>query len=133
MNKQIFFVIEDNLKPLQMILRGLRHSAFITYDEEIGLPPQSKDVEIIECVAQQKKDLGIDRIIITRDSKNFISEIGKNNIKVIVLIDKTNSWGLYNMRLKQLSQEIILIATKMIEITSGQSIQYIDCSKFYKK
>ena len=61
MNNQLFFVLECNLKALQIILRGFRHSAFLTSDDEIGIEPDAKDSEIIQKVAAQKQDLGIDR------------------------------------------------------------------------
>ncbi len=133
MNSHLFFVLEHNLKPLQMILRGFRHSAFLTYDKEIGLFSHSEDMDIINQIAQQKKDLGIDRIILTRDTRTFVNFIGNNEVKVIILQDKTKIWKLYDMRLKQLAQEIIMRATKMTKRTSGQDISYIECSHFYKK
>lgn len=133
MPKQLFFLIEHNLWPLQMILRGKRCSAFLQYDEEIGLSQNSKDIEIIKKIAQQKEDLRIDRIIITRDNRDFITYLGFYNIKVIVLLDKTDRYALYDLGLNKLAEEIIAKAIEILKITPEQYINYIECSKYYKK
>jgi len=65
---QLFFLVEGNLEPIRPVLRKLGCSAFLPYEDEIGLRSNSDDAEIVAKVAQQKEDLGIDRIIITRDT-----------------------------------------------------------------
>lgn len=132
MSKQLFFLVEHNLWPLQMILRGKRCSAFLQYDEEIGLSQDSDDIEIIKRIAKQKEELGVDRIILTRD-KAFFTYATAYKVKIIVLLDKTELYKLYLMRLNKLTDEIIAKAVKIIETTPGQYIEYIECSKFYKK
>ncbi len=130
--KQLFFAIEFNLEPLQMPLRGLRCSAFLITEPEIDLPQKTKDSVIVKHIAKQNHDLGIDRIIITRD-KRFQTYLGSYNVKLIILNDKTKIWNLYKMRLNEIAEEIFVKATQMIKITPGQYVEYVECSKHYKK
>lgn len=54
--KQLFFVLEYNLAPLQLILRQFGHSAFLTYDKEFGVPMNAGDMVIIAKAFQQKEE-----------------------------------------------------------------------------
>ncbi len=127
---QLFFALEHNLHPLQPLLRALGHSAFITSEKEIDVPMHAPDSAIITRIAEQKENLGIDRIVITRDYE-FVSSIGAVPIKVIVLIDKVSNYNLSKMKKKQLAAAIILVAEEMLKKTSGQLVSYLDCSQFY--
>ncbi len=132
MNTQLFFLLEYNLQPLQMILRGIRCSCFVPTDKEIGLMADSEDPDIISRVAQQKRDLGIDRIIITRDKK-FTTHLKNNKVKVIILNDKTERYLFYSMRLKSLAEEIVATTLNMLwKSQDEQAIVCIECSNFYK-
>ncbi|HLF55143.1 MAG TPA: hypothetical protein VI612_05495 [Candidatus Nanoarchaeia archaeon] len=126
---QLFFLLEHNLAPLQPILRTMGHSTFLPYEPEIGLPMQTDDPIIIARIVEQKMNLGIDRIIITKDKK-FLTHIGTAPIKLIVLIDKTTNYEIYDMNLKQLCGVLVDKALKMVG-KEGQVIDYIECSKFY--
>lgn len=132
MDTPLFFLLEYNLQPLQMLLRGFRCSCFLPTEQEIGLSNDAGDSEIIALVAQQKRDLGIDRIIITRD-KGFVTYLGNNKVKVIVLSDKTQRHLFYSMRMKSLAEEIVATAQDMLQKSQGeQAIAFIECAKFYK-
>ncbi|MBW3002446.1 hypothetical protein KY338_04790 [Candidatus Woesearchaeota archaeon] len=119
MDTQVFFLLEYNLQPLQMLLRGFRCSCFLPTDQEIGLSNDAEDPDIIARVSQQKIDLGIDRIIITRD-KSFTTHLGNNKIKVIILNDKTKKHLFYNMRMKSLAKEIVATAQNMLQKSQGE-------------
>ncbi|HZX12208.1 MAG TPA: hypothetical protein VFE88_02010 [Candidatus Nanoarchaeia archaeon] len=125
--KLLYFFLEHNLTPLQNILRTVGHSAFLPQDVEIGLSIDTEDEEIVKRIEEQKKDLGVSRIIITEDKK-FIKSIGSAEVRVLVLIDQKNNFALSRIDLKKLAEAIIIKAEWMNKI-KGQNIQYIDCSK----
>lgn len=133
MNKQLFFLVEYNLAPLQKILRYFGCSAFMQYDEEIGLKQNSKDAEIISRVVRHKKELGIDRIILTRDTTDFAICMQSFDVKIIVLQDTTKRWDINNMRQTELVRKIIVEANNLLATKGGPAIRYIQCSKMYKK
>ena len=132
MDNQLFFLVEYNLMPIQKVIRALGHSAFLTYDSEIGLKADSKDIDIIRHVVNQKRDLGIDRIILTRDSA-FAADIGHYSVKIIIMDDNTDRWKISLMQKRELVKTIIAEAMRLIQATTGQAIGYVQCSRFYKK
>lgn len=127
---QLSFVLEYNLTSIQNLLRSNNCSAFITYDKEIGISMNSQDPEIIAKLAEQKTNLGVDRILITRDAK-FITHIKSAPIKVIVLIDKKYNLNLSIIKQKELCKEIIKTGLEMVSKTKGAMVAFIECSKFY--
>ncbi|MBI4140036.1 hypothetical protein HY483_03685 [Candidatus Woesearchaeota archaeon] len=128
---QLFFLLEYNLAPLQNLLRASGNSCFLPYEKEIGLSMNDHDPLIISKVVEHKNSLGIDRIIITRDTK-FISHIGTTPVKLIILTDKTGKFEFVSMRLKQLTEEIISKGRNMMQRSEGHDSTYVECSKFYK-
>lgn len=127
---QLFFCLEYNLSPLQPILRATGSSVFLPYEPEIGLSQKADDAVIIAKIAEQKRDLGIDRIIITRDKK-FITHLGRMDVKLIVLLDKTGRYDLYQMNLKDLGAAIIAVAVTMAGKTQNPGVAYVECSRLY--
>lgn len=127
---QLSFLLEYNLLPLRKILRSYGHSVFIPYDEEIGLSMASDDLEIIVKIAEQKENLGIDRIIITRDTR-LIKYLKTSPVKLIMLTDEAYTLNLVAIKNKQLCEAIIKTAESMVAKTDGQMIAYIECSRFY--
>lgn len=128
--RQLSFLLEYNLLPLRKILRSYGHSVFVPYDKEIGLFMGSDDPEIVIKVAEQKEDLGIDRIIITKDTR-LIKYLKTAPVKLIVLIDEMHTINLAFIKRKQLCEEIIKAAESMVAKTEGQMIAYVECSRFY--
>lgn len=127
---QLFFLLENNLAPLQSILRAEGCSVLLPYEPGINLPPNAPDEAIIAKVITQKEDLGIGRIIITRD-KRFITHIGISPVKFIVLSDKKNVFVMRQMNLKQLALVIIGKAMSLLNQTAPV-IEYVECAKFYR-
>ncbi len=126
---QLFFLVEYNLDPLQNPLRAQGASAFLTFEDEIGLPQNASDLEVIQVVVQHKINLGIERIILTRD-KAFHAQLGSWPVKVILLTDKTGKYLFPNMKLRDLAMAIILKADNLMR-QKGQAVDFIDASKFY--
>lgn len=126
----LFFLLENNLEPLQKWLRSGGHSVFLPNEPEIGLSINSSDPEIVQRIAEQKTDLGVDRIIITRDS-DFINFSVGTDVKVILLTDKSGKWDLYLMHLKRLAETIFAKGFELVQSTPGQAVGYVECSKFY--
>ena len=129
---QLFFAVEHNLTILQYVLRADGSSAFITTDPEIGLPQNAPDPHILAVLTQQKNDLGVDRILITRDT-DFAAYTNQYPVKVIILINSSGKFELLKLNLGKLAQEIISRAERLMKQTQGAVIDYIDCNQFYKK
>jgi hypothetical protein len=87
------------------------------------------DETIVAKVFEQQTNLGLARIIITRD-KEFIKHLGVIPLKMLVLTDKTNRMLLSRINLKYLAQAIIKKALD-IQNQPGPAIAFIECSHFY--
>lgn len=74
------FVLEHNLSPLLLPLRKLRHSAYLIVDQEIGLSHDAEDHIIAQRIVEQRKDLGVDRILL----RGILVHSDKNPVKMLL-------------------------------------------------